>query len=70
LEDRLATSQMHELAQHYTVINYTNLHPEILPASTLRLVNDRRVTGVAIGACYARTMTYPTGTYWVGIVVY
>lgn len=70
LEDRLATSQMHELAQHYTVINYTNLHPEILPASTLRLVNDRRVTGVAIGACYARTMTYPTGAYWVGIVVY
>jgi hypothetical protein len=52
------------------VINYTNLHPEILPASTLRLVNDRRVTGVAIGACYARTMTYPTGAYWVGIVVY
>jgi len=70
LEDRLATNQMHQLAQHYTVVNYTNLHPEILPASTLRLVTDRRVTGVAIGACYARTMTYPTGAYWVGIVVY
>jgi len=70
LEDRLATSQMHQLSQRYTVVNYSNLHPEILPVATLRLINDRRITGVAIGACYARTMTYPTGAYWVGIAVY
>jgi uncharacterized protein YkwD len=70
LEDRLATQQMRELAQHYTVINYTNLHPEILPASTNRIVTDRHITSAAIGACYARSATYPTGAYWVGLVVY
>jgi uncharacterized protein YkwD len=70
LEDRLATSQMRALAQRYTVINYTNMHPEILPGAAVRILADRRLTSAAIGVCYARTATYAGGVYWVGIVVY
>jgi len=70
LEDRLATNQMRQLAQRYSVVNYTNMHPEILPASAARILNDRRITSAAIGVCYARTVTYPTGTYWVGLALY
>jgi len=69
-EDRLGTSSMHELAQHYSVISYTNLHPEILPAGATRLIGDHRLSNVAVGVCFARTGTYPSGVYWVGLAIY
>jgi len=69
-EDRLGTSSMHELAQRYSVISYTNLHPEILPAGATRLIGDHRLSNVAVGVCFARTGTYPSGVYWVGLAIY
>ena len=57
---------MHELAQRYSVLSYTNLHPEILPASATRLIEDRNLKSVAVSTCFARTRTYPGGVYWVG----
>ena len=68
LEDRLGTQAMRDLAQRYSVINYTNMHPEILPAASARILSDRRITAAAISVCYARTTTYPSGVYWVGLV--
>ena len=70
LEGRMATRPMHDLAQHFTVLTYTNMHPEILPAGISRLVADRRVTNVSVSACYARTNAYPNGAYWVGVLLY
>jgi hypothetical protein len=61
---------MHELAQRYTVLSYTNLHPEVLPASASRLIGDRNLTNAAVGVCFARTQTYPGGVYWVGLLFY
>ena len=49
---------MHDLAQRYYVVSYTNVHPEILPDAANRLVGDRRVKNVSVSACYARTATY------------
>jgi uncharacterized protein YkwD len=69
-EDRLATHAMREMAQRYYVVSYTNMHPEILPQAAGRLVGDRRVKNVSVSACYARTLTYPTGVYWVGLLFY
>jgi len=69
-EDRLGTRSMHELAQHYSLVSYTNLHPEVLPVNATRLIGDHHVKNVAVGVCYARTGTYPTGVYWVGLVFY
>lgn len=69
-QDRLGTRAMHEVAQRYSVVSYTNLHPEVLPANAARLIGDHRVRNVAVGVCYARTDTYPTGVYWVGLAFY
>lgn len=69
-EDRLATRSMHELAQHSTVLSYTNMHPEVLPEGASRMIEDRGVRNFAVGVCYARTDTYPSGVYWVGLLFY
>lgn len=69
-EDRLGTSSMRELAQHYSLVSYTNLHPEILPVNASRLIGERRFSNVAVSVCYARTGTYPNGVYWVGLAFY
>jgi Cysteine-rich secretory protein family len=66
-QDRMGTNSMHQLAQRYTVVSYTNLHPEVLPANANRLVEDHRVNNVAVGVCFGRTSTYPSGVYWVGL---
>jgi uncharacterized protein YkwD len=69
-QDRLGTSSMHELAQRYSLVSYTNLHPEILPANASRLIGERRFSNVAVSVCYGRTGTYPSGVYWVGLAFY
>ena len=69
-EDRLATRSMRALSQRYFVLSYTNLHPEVLPTSANRLIEDRNLKNVAVGACFARTGTYPGGVYWVGLFFY
>ncbi len=52
------------------IIAYTQSRPEVLPQSALRLLRDPGVQQFAVGACYARNAAYPTGTYWVAILLY
>jgi hypothetical protein len=61
---------MHELAQRLLVVSYTNMHPEVLPEGAARMIEDRSVKNFAVGVCYARTDTYPSGVYWVGLLFY
>src|SRR5271166_3871286 len=63
--DKLSTSLVHQLAQRFTVLTYTSLYPETLPAEVGRILGSRNPRNFSIGACYARTETYPTGVYWV-----
>jgi len=63
--DKLGTSPIHQLAQRYTVLTYTSLHPETLPASAEHALAGRTLHGFSVGTCYARTQTYPTGAYWI-----
>jgi uncharacterized protein YkwD len=63
--DKLATSAVHQLAQRYTVLSYTSLHPETLPDQARPVVAGRNFHSFSVGTCYARTETYPTGAYWV-----
>ncbi len=63
--DKLGTSLVQQLAQRYTVLTYTSLHPETLPAEAGRVLDDHNLRSFSIGACYARTNTYPTGVYWI-----
>jgi uncharacterized protein YkwD len=63
--DKLGTSPIHQLAQRYTVLTYTSLHPETLPAEAGQALVSHNLKSFSVGACYARTATYPTGVYWV-----
>lgn len=63
--DKLGTSPVHQLAQRYTVLTYTSLHPETLPANASGALSSHNLRSFSVGVCYARTETYPTGVYWV-----
>jgi uncharacterized protein YkwD len=63
--DKLGTSSVRKLAQRFTVLTYTSLHPETLPTGTSHAIASRNLHSFSIGACYGRTDTYPTGVYWV-----
>ena len=52
------------------IITYTQSRLEVLPQGALRLLRDPGVQQFAVGACYARNAAYPTGTYWVAILLY
>ena len=63
--DQLGTAPVLKLAESFNVLTYTSLHPETLPAGAARAVTGRNLRSYSVGACYGRTETYPTGTYWV-----
>ncbi|MGA8215590.1 MAG: CAP domain-containing protein [Candidatus Sulfotelmatobacter sp.] len=63
--DKLGTSAVHQLAQRYTALTYTSLHPETLPANANHVLSSHNLRSFSVGTCYARTETYPTGVYWV-----
>jgi len=52
------------------IVTYTESRPEILPQAVLSMLRDPGVRQFAVGACYARNAAYPTGTYWVAILLY
>jgi uncharacterized protein YkwD len=63
--DKLGTAPVRALAEKSTVLTYTSLHPETLPAGTGHALTSRNLRTFSIGECYSRTDTYPTGVYWV-----
>jgi uncharacterized protein YkwD len=63
----------HLLATAYDnrkIIAYTQSRPEALPQGALRMLHDPGLRKFAVGSCYARNATYPTGMYWVAILLY
>ncbi len=63
----------HLLAAAYTnhkIVTYTQSRPEVMPAGALPLLRDSGVRQFAVGSCYARNAAYPTGMYWVAILLY
>ena len=63
--DKLGTSAVNQLAERYTVLTFTTLHPEVLPTGANRAITSPNLHSTSIGVCYAKTDTYPTGIYWV-----
>lgn len=52
------------------ILRYTTAQPQALPANVSRAVENHSLRSFAVGSCYARTSSYPTGAYWVAIVFY
>lgn len=67
-QDRVTTSGLGG-PKARSVVAFTTFQPEELPAS-LRSRVDERYGSVAIGACFARSPSYPSGTNWVVMVFY
>jgi len=63
--DKLGTSPIRKLAEQFTVLTYTSLHPETLPGGADHAIGSRNLHSFSVGACYSKTDTYPTGVYWV-----
>jgi len=63
--DKLGTSPVQNLARQYTVLTYTSLHPETLPDQASYAIRSPNLRSFSVGACYARTQTYPTGVQWI-----
>jgi uncharacterized protein YkwD len=62
--DKLGTAPIQQLAQRYTLLTFTSLKPESLPDGAAQAIARPTLRSYAVGACYARTNTYPTGVYW------
>jgi uncharacterized protein YkwD len=56
--------------RNHAVLRYTTMRPDNVPDSAARVIDDRRARGFAVGSCYARTATYPSGVYWVTLILY
>ena len=63
--DTFVTSAVYQLAERYTVLTFTTLHPEALPTAANRAITSPNLHSTSIGVCYSKTDTYPTGIYWV-----
>ena len=63
--DKLVMPSSTKLAESLSLLTYTTLHPEILPGGADQAVAGGHLRSFSIGACFGRTPTYPTGTYWV-----
>lgn len=52
---------------HYA-LRYTSMEPGNLPANANKIVADRGVRTFSVGACYARSASYPSGAYWIALL--
>lgn len=63
--DNLGTAPVRKLAERRTVLSYTSLHPETLPAEAARAISSGNLHSFSVGTCYSHTASYPTGVHWV-----
>jgi uncharacterized protein YkwD len=52
------------------ILRYTTMQPELLPDGAVAAIADRNAQGFTVGTCFARTPTYPSGVYWVDLILY
>jgi cysteine-rich secretory family protein len=47
------------------ILRYTTSQPQTVPENVARATNNPSIRAFAVGSCYARSASYPTGVYWV-----
>jgi uncharacterized protein YkwD len=67
--DKLETASVQQLAPRAIVLTYTSLDPKTLPAGAGHALASRTLHSFSVGACYSRTETYPTGVYWIVLLL-
>jgi uncharacterized protein YkwD len=67
--DKPGTAPVRKLAGKYTVLTYTSLHPDVLPAEASHAIRSPNLHSFSVGVCDARTDTYPTGVHWIVVTL-
>jgi hypothetical protein len=67
---RLESEPALALPSARSVAAYTSLNPRELPKDARRLLSLPTASQLGVGACFARTPKYPSGVYWVVMVLY
>lgn len=67
--DKLGTAPVRKLAGNYTLLTYTSLHPEVLPAEASHAIRGPNLHSFSLGVCDARTDTYPSGVHWIVVAL-
>jgi len=70
--DRLDAKHLPAPGLHGTLhtIAYSSADPERIPEQLRDEVERQRPQNFSVGACFARTTSYPAGAYWVVVVFY
>jgi uncharacterized protein YkwD len=69
-QDRLNPKALNGLGPLRYVLTFTDMNPDTLPTTADKVIDDRGLSSFAVGACFARTGSYPNGAYWVTVVFY
>jgi uncharacterized protein YkwD len=67
--DKLGTSAVRRLSGRFTMLTYTSLRPETLPSGAAHALASHNLHSFSVGACYGRTESYPTGVYWIVLLL-
>jgi hypothetical protein len=51
------------------IVRYTSNSPAELPNGSEKAIHDPAATSFSVGICFGRTTTYPTGIYWIVLVI-
>jgi hypothetical protein len=68
--DKVTTTGVTTGTHAMSVVAFTTFQPEELPSSVKQRVGEPQLRSVAIGACFARTPSYPAGIDWVVMAFY
>lgn len=52
------------------VLTFTGMEPDQLPGGAEKALADPRLRSFAVGACFARSASYPNGAYWITVAFY
>jgi uncharacterized protein YkwD len=52
------------------MLTFTGMEPDQLPGQAAKALADTRLRSFAVGACFARSTTYPNGAYWITVAFY
>jgi uncharacterized protein YkwD len=69
-QDKLETHSLTKFSRPRYILSYATMHPEDLSPSATRAVEDGKVRSLSLGVCFARSTTYPSGTYWIAMLFY
>jgi uncharacterized protein YkwD len=64
-----ADALTHQFSAGRYIVRYTSNSPAQLPNGSEKAIDDPAATSFSVGICFGRTTTYPTGIYWIVLVI-